>query len=92
MATGSTLTVGKYGGTITVSVSSTPASNSRSYGSLPTYASRSGDVITLPVNTGNDRTFMLSVTATTNADPDYYGTASLNQTWLITQTGFLGPA
>lgn len=85
------LTVSKNGGTITVAVSSTPSSNSRSYGTLPSYTSRSGDVITVSANTSYDREFNLSVTATTASDPAYQGTATAYSAWTVSQAGELGP-
>lgn len=86
------LTVSKYGGTITIGVDSTPSSNSTSYGTLPSYTSRNGNVITVPANTSYDRSFSLTVTATTNSDPSYQGTASSSSAWTVNQAGDLGPA
>lgn len=84
------LTVSKNGGTITISASSSP-SNTISYGTLPSYASRDGNVITVPVNYSYNRTFDLTVTATTVESADYYGTATASSAWTVSQNGDLGP-
>ena len=85
------LTVSKYGGTITISVSSSPSS-STSYGTLPSYTSRNGNVITVSANTSYDREFSLNVTATTNSSSSYYGNATASSAWTVSQEGSLGPA
>ena len=86
----SSLSVSKRGGTINVSVSSSPSSNT-SYGTLPSYASRNGNAITLSANTGYNRSFELTVTATTVANAAYYGTATASSAWTVAQAGELGP-
>lgn len=85
------LTVSKRGGTITISVDSSPAANTTSYGTLPSYTSRNGNSITVSANTSYNRSFTLNVTATTNSDSAYQGTASSSSAWTVNQAGDLGP-
>ena len=87
-----TLTVSKYGGTITVASTSEPSNPIITYGSLPGYTSRNGDVITVSANTSYDREFELSVPSTTTASSQYQGTATASSAWTVTQEGDLGPA
>lgn len=87
-----TITVSKNGGTITVASTSEPSNPTISYGSLPSYTSRSNNVITISANTQYDRQFELSVTSTTRSDPAYQGTATASSAWTVSQSGPLGPA
>lgn len=87
-----TITVSKNGGTITVASTSEPSNPTISYGNLPSYTSRSGNVITINLNASYDREFELSVTSTTRSDPSYQGTATASSAWTVSQAGDLGPA
>ena len=86
---GENITIGKNGGNITISSQAEPTNPTLTYSSISeSWVSRNGNVLTINANSGaNDRSFTLSVTATTTANTSYDGTATDSKTFTITQNG-----
>jgi hypothetical protein len=84
-----TLNINKYGGTVTFSATSDPAGPTLAYNTTGnTWATRSGNVVTVAANNNaNDRSFDITVTATTVSSASYEGTASAYSAYTITQAG-----
>ena len=82
-------TIEKNGGTITISSVAEPANPTLTYSQINvSWANRVNNVITVDANTGTtDRSFDLSVTATTTANTAYDGTATDTKTFTFTQSG-----
>lgn len=82
-------TIEKNGGTITISSVAEPANPTLTYSQINVnWANRVNNVITVDANTGTtDRSFDLSVTATTTANTAYDGTATDTKTFTFTQSG-----
>lgn len=82
-------TIEKNGGTITISSVAEPANPTLTYSQINvSWANRVNNVITVDANTGTtDRSFDLSVTATTTANTSYDGTATDTKTFTFTQSG-----
>ena len=82
-------TIEKNGGTITISSVAEPANPTSTYSSISeSWVRRNGNVLTIDANTGSsDRSFSLSVTATTIEDAAYDGIATDSKTFIITQNG-----
>lgn len=79
----------KNGGTITISSVAEPANPTLTYSQIGvSWANRVNNVITVDANTDTtDRSFDLSVTATTTANTSYDGTATDTKTFTFTQSG-----
>lgn len=86
---GENITIGKNGCSITISSQAEPTNPTLTYSSISeSWVSRNGNVLTINANSGaNDRSFTLSVTATTTANTSYDGTATDSKTFTITQNG-----
>lgn len=84
-----TLNINKYGGTVTFSATSDPAGPTLTYSTTGnTWATRSGNVVTVAANNGaSDRSLNITVTATTVANTGYTGTATASSAYTITQDG-----
>ena len=84
-----TLEVKRYGGTVTFSATSDPNPPILTFSSTGnTWASRNGEVITIAANnSASDRSFDITVTATTSANASYDGIASAYSAYTITQEG-----
>ena len=84
-----TLEVKRYGGTVTFSATSDPNPPILTFSSTGnTWASRNGEVITIAANnSASDRSFDITVTATTSANTSYDGIASAYSAYTITQEG-----
>ena len=82
-------TIEKNGGTITISSVAEPANPTLTYSNISeSWVRRNGNVLTIDANTGSsDRSFSLSVTATTIEDAAYDGIATDSKTFIITQNG-----
>ena len=82
-------TIEKNGGTITISSVAEPTNPTLTYSQINvSWANRVNNVITVDANTGTtDRSFDLSVTATTTANTVYDGTATDTKTFTFTQSG-----
>lgn len=82
-------TIEKNGGTITISSVAEPANPTLTYSQINVnWANRVNNIITVDANTGTtDRSFDLSVTATTTANTAYDGTATDTKTFTFTQSG-----
>ena len=82
-------TIEKNGGTITISSVAEPTNPTLTYSQITVnWANRVNNVITVDANTGTtDRSFDLSVTATTTANTAYDGTATDTKTFTFTQSG-----
>ena len=82
-------TIEKNGGTITISSVAEPTNPTLTYSQINVnWANRVNNVITVDANTGTtDRSFDLSVTATTTANTAYDGTATDTKTFTFTQSG-----
>ena len=82
-------TIEKNGGTITISSVAEPTNPTLTYSKINvSWANRVNNVITVDANTGTtDRSFNLSVTATTTANTAYDGTATDTKTFTCTQSG-----
>lgn len=82
-------TIEKNGGTITISSVAEPTNPTLTYSQINvSWANRVNNVITVDANTGTtDRSFDLSVTATTTANTAYDGTATDTKTFTFTQSG-----
>ena len=84
-----TLNVKRYGGTVTFSATSDPAGPTLTYSTTgTTWASRNNNVITVAANNNaNNRSFDITVTATTTANTAYEGIATASSAYTITQDG-----
>lgn len=82
-------TIEKNGGTITISSVAEPTNPTLTYSQINvSWVNRVNNVITVDANTGTtDRSFDLSVTATTTANTAYDGTATDTKTFTFTQSG-----
>ena len=82
-------TIEKNGGTITISSVAEHTNPTLTYSQINvSWANRVNNVITVDANTGTtDRSFDLSVTATTTANTAYDGTATDTKTFTFTQSG-----
>lgn len=83
-----TVSIGKYGGTITASATSEPSPPSISVSTTESWATVNGTTISLGPNTGGTRTCTLTVTATTPESGSYQGTATASSAWTISQSGY----
>lgn len=83
------ITISKKAGTITITSQAEPANPTLTYSQIGvSWANRVNNVITVDANTGTtDRSFDLSVTATTTANTAYDGTATDTKTFTFTQSG-----
>lgn len=84
-----TLRVKQYGGTVTFSATSDPAGPTLTYSNAgTTWGPRNNNVITVAANNeAGDRSFDISVTATTITSESYDGIASAYSAYTITQDG-----
>ena len=83
------ITISKKAGTIAITSQAEPANPTLSYSNISeSWVRRNGNVLTIDANTGSsNRSFSLSVTATTIEDAAYDGIATDNKTFIITQNG-----
>ena len=83
------ITISKKAGTIAITSQAEPANPTLTYSQIGvSWANRVNNVITVDANTGTtDRSFDLSVTATTTANTAYDGTATDTKTFTFTQSG-----
>ena len=83
------ITISKKAGTIAITSQAEPANPTLTYSSISeSWVRRNGNVLTIDANTGSsDRSFSLSVTATTIEDAAYDGIATDSKTFIITQNG-----
>ena len=83
------ITISKKAGTIAITSQAEPANPTLTYSQINvSWANRVNNVITVDANTGTtDRSFDLSVTATTTANTAYDGTATDTKTFTFTQSG-----
>ena len=83
------ITISKKAGTIAITSQAEPANPTLSYSSISeSWVRRNGNVLTIDANTGSsNRSFSLSVTATTIEDAAYDGIATDSKTFIITQNG-----
>ena len=83
------ITISKKEGTIAITSQAEPANPTLTYSNISeSWVRRNGNVLTIDANTGSsDRSFSLSVTATTIEDAAYDGIATDSKTFIITQSG-----
>ena len=83
------ITISKKAGTIAITSQAEPANPTLTYSSISeSWVKRNGNVLTIDANTGSsNRSFSLSVTATTIEDAAYDGIATDSKTFIITQNG-----
>ena len=83
------ITISKKAGIIAITSQAEPANPTLTYSQIGvSWANRVNNVITVDANTGTtDRSFDLSVTATTTANTAYDGTATDTKTFTFTQSG-----
>ena len=83
------ITISKKAGTIAITSQAEPANPTLTYSNISeSWVKRNGNVLTIDANTGSsDRSFSLSVTATTIEDAAYDGIATDSKTFIITQSG-----
>ena len=83
------ITISKKAGTIAITSQAEPANPTLTYSNISeSWVRRNGNVLTIDANTGSsDRSFSLSVTATTIEDAAYDGIATDSKTFIITQNG-----
>lgn len=83
------ITISKKAGTIAITSQAEPANPTLTYSSISeSWVRRNGNVLTIDANTGSsNRSFSLSVTATTIEDAAYDGIATDSKTFIITQNG-----
>ena len=83
------ITISKKAGTIAITSQAEPANPTLTYSNISeSWVRRNGNVLTIDANTGSsDRSFSLSVTATTIEDAAYDGIATDSKTFIITQSG-----
>jgi len=86
---GENITISRKAGTLTISSQAEPANPTLTYSNISeSWVSRNGNVLTIDANSGaNDRSFDITVTATTTANTAYDGTATDSKTFTITQNG-----
>ena len=83
------ITISKKAGTIAITSQAEPANPTLTYSNISeSWVRRNGNVLTIDANTGSsNRSFSLSVTATTIEDAAYDGIATDSKTFIITQNG-----
>ena len=83
------ITISKKAGTIAITSQAEPANPTLTYSNISeSWVRRNGNVLTIDANTGSsNRSFSLSVTATTIEDAAYDGIAIDSKTFIITQNG-----